>query len=106
MAELKDPAIKLFGKTILPLPASRDFSGNDEPSVAVSVVDSDAGTGESSSDRKLPLSSPNTATVLPDQNSGEEEEAHKVRVKSRLRETSLFSRENMYDYIAKFRQLY
>ncbi|PON54126.1 Zinc finger, Dof-type [Parasponia andersonii] len=66
MAEFKDPAIKLFGKTI-PLPSSREISGNGEPSVAASVVDSDArglGSGESSaSDHKLRLSSNSSSIV-------------------------------------------
>lgn len=82
MSEFKDSAIKLFGKTI-PLLLNQEVSCNDEPSMATSVVDSDAGTvgtGESFSDQKLLLvSSPNK------ESSGEEEgDGDKVRLKNEL----------------------
>lgn len=96
MSEFKDPAIKLFGKTI-PLSLNQDVSCNDEPSTAASVVDPDAGTvgaaGESSSDQKLLL--------LSSSSSGQEDEeadGDKVRVKMNFFETRIpyFSSKKFY----------
>ena len=94
MLEFKDPAIKLFGKTI-PLSSSHEVSGDGEPSTAASVVDSDAGEG--SSDHKLRRLSYSSSNIdlHEDDSAGErddepEREEEKVRCQNEFFFESLF----------------
>lgn len=75
MSEAKDPAIKLFGKTI-PLQEIAAGSGNDSSGAPSSACGGFVEENCNSTDRDPPC----TANSSPDSRDGEEREVDKVRI--------------------------